>query len=97
MKYHGLALILSTVLLAACGPKMEGDIAMTRMVTITNTDASAFTIRKIVANDRANDGDCVDRPGKTLQPGETYTTTFIVCGSVASVSVETDRGTTALN
>lgn len=96
MRRYGLPCLCLILALAGCGPRIEGSIALTRVVTIRNADTTPFTVTRIVANGNESDGNCIDRPNQTLAPGESYTTTFVICGAVASVSVETDRGSTTL-
>ena len=69
---------------------------LTRGVTVRNADSSSFTINKIVANNNDDDPSCVDTPGRTLMPGDSYSTTFVICGSINSVRVDTDKGSTTL-
>jgi hypothetical protein len=91
-------LILPALLsLEGCSPQMEASRALFgREVTITNTDTHSLTITRIVANRSTDNGSCIERPNRTLAPGESYSTTFVVCGSVANISVETDYGTSFL-
>lgn len=88
------ALILTTcVLLAACGPKLEGELIAGRTVTVTNREDAPVTLTKIIANDAGGRQECVNEPATTLGPGRTYTTTFFLCDEVKAVDVETDQGT----
>ena len=86
----------ASLALVGCGPKMEGHLLLGRVVSITNKDESSFTIEKIVAN-RNHDDTCTETPDKLLEPGETYNTTFFICGSVSEIEVDTDRGDTFLH
>lgn len=88
------ALILTTcALLAACGPKLEGELIAGRTVTVTNREDAPVTLTKIIANDAGGRQECVNEPTTTLGPGRTYTTTFFLCDEVKTVDVETDQGT----
>ena len=82
--------------LVACGPKMDGSRVAGRLVVITNSDSAPFTINRIVANGSPENASCNGYPATTLNPGESYTTTFIICGPVNTLDVETDLGTTTL-
>jgi protein involved in sex pheromone biosynthesis len=97
MKKRILGCIAIVLALAGCGPKIEANRAVAgRVVTIRNIDDHSFTLRRVVANNNDSDSNCVDNPTTTLAPGESYTTTFMVCGSVASLSVETSEGSVSL-
>lgn len=88
------ALALSPLmLLAGCGPALKAEAIAGRTILITNDSDETLTIRRIVANDSEGRAECVDRPGATLSPGRSYTTTFFYCDAVREVDVETDRGT----
>lgn len=82
------------ILLASCGPRIHAQVDKVtgRLVTITNADTQSFVLQRLVANGDAQSASCNDSPNKSLAPGESYSTTFIVCGAVTSISVETDRG-----
>jgi hypothetical protein len=89
-----LTLILAPLLLlAGCGPALKAEAIAGRTILITNDSDETLTIRRIVANDSDGRAECVDRPGATLSPGRSYTTTFFYCDAVRQVDVETDRGT----
>lgn len=97
MRFRSLALALAIILLEGCGPQMEGRTSlMGRALTITNTDTHPYTIERILVNGNSGNGDCIERPNRTLAPGESYSTTFILCGSVGKISVDTDEGTSFL-
>lgn len=80
-------------LLAACGPKLEGELIAGRTVTVTNREDAPVTLTKITANDAGGRQECVNEPATTLGPGRTYTTTFFLCDEVKEVDIETDHGT----
>ena len=84
---------LSCALLAACGPRLEGERIAGRTVTVTNREEQPVALTRIVANDADGRAECVEEPATTLVPGRTYTTTFFLCDEVREVDVETDRGT----
>lgn len=85
--------LCACALLAACGPRLEGELIAGRTVTVTNREEGPVTIARIVANDADGRAECVEEPATTLPPGRTYTTTFFLCEEVREVAVETDRGT----
>lgn len=86
-------LVLAATLLSACGPKMTATRYLERGLSLTNSDSSAFTINRIVVNGEDNNSSCNDYPSKSLSPGEAYTTTFLMCGNVKAIRIETDKGT----
>jgi hypothetical protein len=87
--------LLSLVLVAACGPKMEGSV-LARTLTVRNTDTSTFKITRVIVNGDPNNGSCVDHRDATLQPGESTTYTFFTCGDIGSITVETNQGSAEL-
>lgn len=87
------ALPLLPLLLAGCGPALKAEAIAGRTILVTNESDATLTVRRIVANDSEGRAECVDRPGATLSPGRSYTTTFFYCDEVRAVAVETDRGT----
>ena len=93
-----LALPLALTL-CSCGPKLKGSVDRIagRSVIVENTDTSSFTIQRIVANGSPENSSCNDYPNKSLAPGESYSTTFLVCGPVHEFRVETDRGSASVN
>jgi hypothetical protein len=74
------------------GPSIEADRRLGWLMTIKNTDGRSFQIQRIVANNNPGNSNCNDYPARTLVPGETYNTTFFLCGHVTVLTVETDRG-----
>lgn len=86
-------LLLPLLLLAGCGPKLEGELIAGRTVMITNKDDGRVSITRIVANDQRERSECIEEPGTALEPGRSYTTTFFACDEVREVDVETDQGT----
>lgn len=89
--------LLPLIALAACsGPSMEGNILFGRGVNIENTDTTAFTIERIVANGSAQDSNCNNYPNRTLAPGDSYTAVILLCGTIRNLEVITNRGTTYL-
>lgn len=90
---RSLAILAACVVLAGCGPKLEGELIAGRTVTVTNREEGPVTLTKITANDAGGRQECVNEPATTLGPGRTYTTTFFLCDEVKEVDVETDRGT----
>jgi hypothetical protein len=79
--------------LSACSPKLDVGVVLGGGVVITNKEESNLTIRGVVANNNPENMGCVQHPGTSLSPGESTTLVFLLCGTVTSVSVETDRGT----
>lgn len=95
--YWRRAMFLPLLVLAACsGPKMDATRTLGRGVTIENTDAGAFRIDRIIANGSPENTNCNNYPGRTLAPGETYTTVLWLCGTITRVDVVTDKGTASL-
>lgn len=90
-------LLVSTALVAGCGPKLEGELIAGRTVMITNGGEEPVGITRIVANKAGGRAECVDEPGTVLPPGRSYTTTFFLCEEVRGVDVETDKGSRALD
>lgn len=84
--------LAATLLLAACGPKLEGEVIAGRTVMVTNREDGDVVVTRIVANDEDGRAECTDAPGTRLPPGRSYTTTFFLCDEVREVDVETDRG-----
>ncbi len=95
-------LVLVAVGLVGCGPQISAqrDGVAARVISVTNKDSRHFTIDHIVANDKVSDSSCTDRPSAsvaTLAPGESYTTTFFVCGPVDRITVYTDAGSASFS
>ena len=67
-----------------------------RLVTVQNADSSNFIVQRIVANDSPENASCNDYPNKALTPGASYTGTFLVCGPVHKIRIETDLGSQTL-
>jgi hypothetical protein len=65
-----------------------------RYVTLRNTDSNSFRIRRIVANEAQDSESCTVRPNRQLARGQTYYLSFVNCGAVTNLEIETDRGTT---
>jgi hypothetical protein len=97
MRLRNLVFLLPLSLLAACAPKLEATRVLERVVSITNKDSRSVTLTRIVANGEDGNSNCNVYPHTSLAPGESYQTTFILCGNVASLRVETDVGNAALN
>jgi hypothetical protein len=86
-------ILLPLLLLAGCGPKLDGELIAGRTVMITNREDERLSVTRIVANDAENRTECVVEPGTALAPGRSYTTTFFLCDEVREIDVETDQGT----
>lgn len=80
------------LLLAGCGPRLEGERVAGRTIVITNNGSDPLAIKRIIANDQTNRTECVDLPATTLGASRSYTTTFFYCEEVREVDVETDQG-----
>ncbi len=85
-------LTLGLLALAACGPRLEGELVAGRTVLVTNKGESPLRVERIIANDQTGRAECVDQPAVQLGPGRSYTTTFFYCEEVREVDVETDAG-----
>lgn len=86
------SLVLATLLLTACGPRLEGELVAGRTVMLTNEGDGPLKVERIIANDQTGRSECVDTPAVQLAPGRSYTTTFFYCEEVREVDVKTDAG-----
>ncbi|WBQ08942.1 hypothetical protein L2D01_08510 [Hyphomonadaceae bacterium ML37] len=62
-------------------------------ILITNTDDTAFTVERVVANGSPENGNCNNYDRVTLAPGRSHTVVFLLCGTVSRLEVRTNRGT----
>ena len=97
MKSRALLFLAGVTVLGGCSPEMDARMTLAgRRVTLTNTDNRAYRIERILVNGKDDNGDCIQTPATTLGPGESYSTIFPLCGSIATLSVKTNKGTWAL-
>lgn len=90
-------LIALPLLLTACGPKVDARRYVGRVVEITNRDTQTIHVTRIVANAGEGQSSCNDFPNVTLAPGQSYSTTFMVCGEVKELKIETKEGNAYLS
>lgn len=90
-----LSLAASIFVLSGCNwaPPIQVERSSSgRRISIQNVGDHVVRVLGIVANSGHGDENCTDRPARALAPGETYETTFFICGPVDYIEVETDEG-----
>lgn len=97
MLLHRHLVIVLPLALAACGPKVDARRYVGRVVEITNHDTQTIHVTRIVANAGDGQSSCNDFPNVTLAPGQSYSTTFMVCGEVRELKIETKEGNAYLS